>query len=87
MFQRWENHQEVIPVQPDTIRSVCDAAGKDGWELVGMLPIQVQPIQGLLVPGQQLPPQSAVLLCFKRPVGWEAPDEQEAREELAEVGA
>ena len=69
---RWDYHQELIPVQPQQIHAVCAAAGRDGWELCGMLPLAIQPMQKLLTPGVSLPNQTAVMLQFKRPADWES---------------
>lgn len=74
-MHRWEYHQEIVPVNPAQMQGVCLAAGKEGWELCGMLPILVQPIQGLLkVHSAAMQPQTACLLQFKRPVGWKMPE-------------
>lgn len=77
---QWEAHQEIVPVQPQNIQATCEAAGRDGWELRAMLPIMVQPVTKLIQPnGPSLPPQTAVVLQFQRPIGWK-PNEVEADE-------
>ena len=42
-MRKWEYHQEVIPPTPNDIGTVCEAAGKDGWELAGMLAVMLPP--------------------------------------------
>lgn len=39
----WEYDQELIEPTPKCIREVSEAAGRDGWELVGMLAVMLPP--------------------------------------------
>ena len=38
-----EYNQEIVDAIPKVIRLVCEAAGKDGWALAGMLAVMLPP--------------------------------------------
>ena len=57
---QWDYHQELAPWH--AISGTCQAAGKDGWELCGMLPVNLA--SSMLAGAEQVP---GALLMFKRP--------------------
>ena len=59
-----EYHQEIVEATPKCVRTVCEAAGKDGWILSGMLAVMLPPVK-MTTQTQQRP--SGLLLTETMP--------------------